>query len=354
MEGSKILIILKDSETRSKISDILRISKYVVESTDNGKTAIEIVRGHPPDLIICGIDLYGVDGYGVLRMVNKFIDTANIPIVMLLKKGDHNGVRRTMEIGAEGYLMGDFDDAELLNQVEVRLRKKRLQVEFFLKQHFQQKIPSHSGELFWLDVHRAKLTARFFKKNQVVYYKGESRGGLYYVLSGKVKSFISNTSGHELITDLYTAGDYFGIQDFALGTAAFNTVKAIDDSEIIAIPLNEVNKIVVEHPETLGFFVKKLADTANKKDIKALELAYSTVKQRVSKTIIRLAGEGKSPAEKKRVNLTRNDLAGLIGIAAETLSRILGDFAKEDLIEKDGNAIVLKKLEHTKTVTSET
>jgi CRP-like cAMP-binding protein/CheY-like chemotaxis protein len=351
MEGAKILVLLKDSKLRSKISEILAVAKYIVDFTDSGKRAMEIVRNGPVDLIICGTELYGIDGYGVLRMVNKFIDTAGIAVITLLENEDQGAVRRAMEMGTDGYLVADFDDAELLNQVEARLRKKRFQFELFLKQHFQQKSLAGSGnEMFWLDARLGRFKPRSFRKNQVIYYKDEPHGGLYYVLSGRIKTFISDTSGHLLVTNIYGTGQWFGIEDFAMGSRTFQDAKAIDDSKIIAVPSKEINELIKEHPEILSFFVRNLAKTVFERDEQALDLAHATVRKRVSKTIIRLADEVKNSSEKKRVILPRNDLANVIGIAPETLSRILGDFAKEGLIEKEGNDIILKKVDGLKAV----
>ncbi len=351
MEGSKILIILKDARLRAKISDILVTGKYLVEFTDNGKKAMELIRNLPIDLIICGMDLNGIDGFGVLRMVNKFIDTVSISVVMIVKGDDQYAIRRLMEIGADGYLNDDFDDAELLNQVEARLRKRRLRYEFFLQQQFQQK--SNTGidnGLFWLDAVRETLVPRIFKKKQIIFYKGEPCIGIYYVLSGKIKTFIADSSGHVLITELYYAGEYFGFQDFISGSHASNTAMVIDDAQVVVIPLGVINKLVQEHPEVTNFFAKKLARVVHEKDDQTLELAHAPVRSRVSRSIIKLARKESNVSDNARLTLPRNDLANFIGIASETLSRILSDFAKEGLIEKDGNDIVLKKVERLKNV----
>ncbi|MDQ0965371.1 CRP-like cAMP-binding protein [Flavobacterium sp. W4I14] len=351
MEGSKILIILKDSWLRAKISDILVFSKYVVELTDNGKRAIELVKEHRVDLIICGIDLYGIDGYGVVSMLNKFVDTAGIGLIMLLETWDQTALRRAMEIGADGYLSTGFDDAELLNQVGVRLKKKRLQQKLFLKQHFQERSMVKSGnEMFWLDEKLERLTARLFRKNQTIYNQGEYQSGLYYLLSGNIKTFISDSSGNLLITNIYGPGEYFGLQDFALGSYVCHTSKAISDAEIVSIPLKDINELIVEYPYVLKVFVKKLAESVRDMEEHALALAHASVRERVAAAIIRLAKQGGNSLDRLRVSLPRIDLANVIGIASETLSRILGDFAREGLIEKDANDILLNSIEKLRKV----
>lgn len=351
MEGSKILIILKDAKLRAKISDILVTGKYLVEFTDNGKKAMELIRNLPIDLIICGMELNGIDGFGVLRMVNKFIDTVSISVVMIVKGDDQYAIRRLMEIGADGFLIGDFDDAELFNQVEARLRKRRLQYEFFLQQQFQQKSPTGMDNgLFWLNAKRQTLVPRIFKKKQIIFYKGEPCTGIYYLLSGKIKTFIADSSGRVLITALYYAGDYFGFQDFTAGSRMSNTAMVVDDAQVVVIPLGIINELIQEHPEVTNFLAKKLAKMVHERDEQTLELAHATVRERVSRSIVKLAKKESNVSDNTRLTLPRTDLANVIGIASETLSRILGDFTKEGLIEKDGNDIILKKVERLKNV----
>ncbi|MEH3114801.1 Crp/Fnr family transcriptional regulator [Pedobacter terrae] len=124
----------------------------------------------------------------------------------------------------------------------------------------------------------------------------------------------------------------------------------VDDSQVVVIPLGIVNRLVQEHPEVANFFAKKLANMIHEMDEQALELAHATVRERVSSSILKLAKKENKTSDNMRLTLPRNDLANVIGIASETLSRILGDFAKEGLIEKDGNDIILKKVEQLKNV----
>jgi DNA-binding response OmpR family regulator len=144
MEGSKILIILEDFDLRVKITEILTIGKYNVKSTNSGKQAIDIIRKSPVDIIISGVNVAEIDGFGVLSVVNKFMETAGISVIMLLNNQDYDLARRVMELGADGYLMAPFDDGELLNQVEVKLRKKKASARIIFKTAYPVKeCPQH-------------------------------------------------------------------------------------------------------------------------------------------------------------------------------------------------------------------
>ncbi|MGN7986609.1 response regulator [Pedobacter sp. 22226] len=342
MEGSKILVILEDFDLRIKITEILTIGKYNVKSTHSGKQAIDIIRKNPVDVIISGINVSEIDGFGVLRVVNKFMETAGISFIMLLTGKDYDLARRVMELGADGYLMDPFDDGELLNQVEVRLRKKRLQHELFLKQHTQlRNIHNSRDDMSWLRSRFEGSLPRKFKKNQVLYYRGERRAlGLHYILSGKIKTYVADAAGNVLITGVYGPHEYFGLQGTLLGTENKEIAEAIDSTEILTIPFAEVQHLITDYPEIFSVFAKDLAQTLSERDEKLLDIAYYSVRKRIAKAIIGLTKLGHD-AENGRFILPRYDLACLVGIATETLSRVLGDFTKEGLIEKDGNNIIV-------------
>lgn len=349
MEGSKVLIILEDFDLRIKITEILTIAKYNVKSTNSGKQAIEMIRTTPIDIIISGVNVTEIDGIGVLGLINKFTEMAGISFIMLLNNKDYELARRVMELGADGYLMNPFDDGELLNQVEIRLRKKRLQYELFLKHHAQlRNIHNSQDDLSWLRSRFEGSLPRHFKKNQVLYYRGERRAlGLHYIVSGKIKTYVADTAGNVLITGIYGPHEYFGLQGTLLGTENKEIAEAIDSAEILTIPFNDVQHLITDYPEIFAVFAKDLAQTLNNRDEKLLNIAYYSVRKRIANAIISLTKHSEDD-DKGRFILPRYDLACLVGIATETLSRVLSDFTKEGLIEKLGNNIIITDIKALK------
>lgn len=351
MEGSKILIVHDDFELRSKLSDTLILGKYVVEATSSGKQAMDIVRSRPIDLLLCSVNVAEIDGFGVLRMVNKFMETAGIGFIMLLTDHDPIHARRAMELGADGYLMHPYDDGELLNQVEVRLRKKRFQHEFFLKQHMQfRTLQNRSDEVAWLRNKFRERSPRRLKKNQILYYPGDRALGLYYVLSGRIKTYLRDENGHTIITGIYNKDEYFGLKTVLLGVEIQESAEAIDLSEVATLPLDDVERMLLDYPDLARVFNRHLARKLVEREERLLEAAHYSVRKRIAKVILRLCQSNPKLSAKNRLKISRNDLASIVGIATETLSRVLSDFSREGLIEKDGNEIIVLALDLLKNM----
>lgn len=120
----KILIIEDNDEVRENTAEIIELSNYKVITAENGKAGVELALAEKPDLIICDIMMPVLDGYGVYHLLGKHTETASIPFIFLTAKSEKTDFRRGMEMGADDYITKPFDGIELLNAIEVRLKKK--------------------------------------------------------------------------------------------------------------------------------------------------------------------------------------------------------------------------------------
>ena len=81
-----ILLIEDNKEVRENTAEILELTGYKVTTAQDGKKGIEEANKNKPDLIICDIMMPVLDGYGVLHMLGKNEETANIPFIFLTAK----------------------------------------------------------------------------------------------------------------------------------------------------------------------------------------------------------------------------------------------------------------------------
>src|SRR6202046_5113552 len=131
--NKKVLIIEDNNDIRENVVEILELAGYQVFAANNGKTGVDLALKNVPDIILCDIMMPELDGYGVLYMLNKNPQMAAIPFIFLTAKAERLDLRKGMEMGADDYLTKPFDDMELLNAIESRLKKKELQQNFYSK-----------------------------------------------------------------------------------------------------------------------------------------------------------------------------------------------------------------------------
>src|ERR1043165_763700 len=121
--AKRILVIDDNNDLRENTAEILDLAGYETLTAENGKRGVEIATKEKPDMIVCDIMMPELDGYGVLHLLRKNADTQNIPFIFLTAKTERSDFRKGMEMGADDYVTKPFEDIELLNAIEVRLKK---------------------------------------------------------------------------------------------------------------------------------------------------------------------------------------------------------------------------------------
>jgi CRP-like cAMP-binding protein len=93
--------------------------------------------------------------------------------------------------------------------------------------------------------------------------------------------------------------------------------------------------VLEAHPQLSQQFIRILSDNIHEKEEQLVEIAYESVRKRLAQVLVRLSRTINTPI----LTVSREELAGLAGIATETVSRVLTDFRDEGIIEKDNGQI---------------
>jgi CRP-like cAMP-binding protein/ActR/RegA family two-component response regulator len=341
--NKKVLIIEDNDDIRENVIEILELAGYSVTSASNGKEGVELAFKDVPDIILCDIMMPELDGYGVLYLLSKRPETITIPFIFLTAKAEHFDRRKGMEMGADDYLTKPFDDMELLSAIESRLKKKEGQQAFYSKSldRLDSLVAKRDG-LAALHKIIAERKARPFKKNQVIYYEGDKGNGLYLILSGKVKTIKLAEDGRELMTGIYAADDYLGINAMLSNEEYADTATALEDCVLCLIPKEQLEQLLNLYPEVGREFIKLLANDIREKEEQLLQMAYHSVRKKMAEALLRLHRQPGSTDDSFKIS--REDLAAMAAMATETVSRTLSDFKEERLIEKKGSTITILDL----------
>lgn len=346
---TKILIIEDNDDIRENVMEILGLAGYSVFEANNGKTGAEIAMKNLPDLILCDIMMGDLDGYGVLHLLNKHADTKAIPFIFMTAKSERSDIRKGMELGADDYLTKPFDDTELLNAIESRLRKKRVQQEFYSAtiEKLSELVQAKNG-LGELTAALEERKIRAFKKGQVIYYDGDRAGNIWFVIEGRIKATKMAEDGRELLTGIFEPDDFIGINTLFSEGIYLDTATAAEDCQLCSFPREQFEEFIRLYPDVAEKFIKILSNQIRQQEEQLMQMAYQSVRKRISESIVRLCRQtGSSDV----ITVSRIDLASMSGTAPETVSRTLSDFKEEGLIEKKGSTIKvldIKRLEKIK------
>ena len=339
----KILLIEDNVDVRENTAEILKLANYNVITANNGKIGVELAQKEKPDLIICDIMMPVLDGHGALHMLSKNEETSSIPFIFLTAKAERSDFRKGMEMGADDYLTKPFDDVELLNAIESRLKKNEI-----LKKEFTKDIKgindfiNEAKGIESLKKLSEERDIRIYKKKDDIYSEGSYPKGIYFVTKGKVKTYQTNELGKELITELHKEGDFFGYNSLLQDEKYTNSATALEDSEVYMIPKEDFFALLYKNAEVSRKFIEMLSNNLRENEKQLVKLAYNSVRKRVAEALVKLSDKYKKEDEQSfSMNVSREDLANLVGTATETVIRTLSDFKEDKYIEISGSKITI-------------
>jgi CRP/FNR family cyclic AMP-dependent transcriptional regulator len=345
-----ILLIEDNNDIRENMAEIIEMANYKVLTAPDGKQGVELALKSNPDLVVCDIMMPVLDGYGVLHMLHKSPDLKNTPFIFLSAMAERSEVRKGMELGADDYITKPCSGTELLNAIESRLKKADL-----AKQQLPPGLNGVNTLIQTISGNKAlkelvkDRDVNDYAKRQTIYSEGKEPFRLFYIEKGKVKTFKTNEDGKELITGLYSAGDFLGHIALLEEANYKDSAEALEDTEITSIPRAEFEQLVNSNPEVMKKFVQMLAKNVTEKEQQLLNLAYYSLRKKVAETLIKVYKKyNVNGDERFSIDLNRENLANIAGTAKESLIRTLSDFKDEKLIDiNQGNIIILneKKLE---------
>lgn len=342
----KILIIEDNLEVRENLEEILELSGYEAISAENGKVGVTKAMENRPDLIICDIMMPELDGFGVLNVLSKKPETSGVPFVFLTAKSEKTDWRRGMNLGADDYITKPFYKDELLNVIEMRLKKKS---------SLEKAAQSTPGERWHAFVNEAmgiealkKLSEekrhKTYPKKALLFEEGDYPRQLFYIIKGKVKVYKTNEFGKVLILGIYQAGDFVGYIDLIKRSDYTESAAALEETEVSLIPSADFLKLLYANQDVSAQFIKMLANDMVEKEAQLLNLAYHSVRKRVADTLLKIF-EAYQESGKNEFQILRDDLARMVGTAKESVIRMLTEFKEDGYIEIKSGKIRIKDQE---------
>jgi DNA-binding response OmpR family regulator/CRP-like cAMP-binding protein len=348
----RILIIDDHDAIRENISEILSLAGYHVLAAGDGKKGVEIALKEKPDLIICDIMMPDLDGYGVLHLLKKNTATEYIPFIFLTAKTERIDFRKGMEMGADDYITKPFDDIELLNAVEVRLKKYDiLHTRYSADEKGANDLLKDLRESGLVKMELDSYETEELPRKQTLYSAGKRPKYLYYLKKGKIKASRIHEDGKEYITNLYAEGDFIGYLPLLENKTYEDTAEVLEQAELVLIPKDEFLSVIYKDMNIASRFINLIAQNVQEKEERLLSLAYGSLRKRIAKALADIHSKfNKTNGHGETLDISREDIAHYVGTATESLIRTLSDFKSEKLIEIRDGKIRITDLEKLKNL----
>ena len=125
MAKERILLVEDNPMNRRVAEFILKSQGYTVLEARDGREALDLLKNELPDLILMDLQLPGLDGFAVTRMIKENTATKNIPVVALTAYAMKGDAERAIEAGCDGYITKPIDPDEFPETIAGHLKNKR-------------------------------------------------------------------------------------------------------------------------------------------------------------------------------------------------------------------------------------
>lgn len=185
-------------------------------------------------------------------------------------------------------------------------------------------------------------TSYTIKKGEPIFEEGEVINGIFCVKEGVSKLSKLSENGKDQIVKLVKPGELLGQRSMISDEPANLSAVALEDMEVCFIPKSEVMQFFNQNNQFSMNVMRTICDDLKGADDHMVNMAQKNVKQRLAETLIYLEETfGKNEDGTLRIQLSREELAGMIGTATESCIRLLSELNKSDYIELIGKKIKL-------------
>lgn len=194
-------------------------------------------------------------------------------------------------------------------------------------------------------------TSHIIKKGEIIFEEGENVNGIFCIKDGVCKLSKLSPNGKDQIIKLVTKGELLGQRSMISDEPVNLSAIALEDMEVCFIPKAEVMGFFDKNNQFSMNVMKVICGDLKEADAHMVDMAQKTVKERLAETLLYLQVTfGINEDNSLKVQLSREELASMIGTATESCIRLLSDFKKMGLIELTGKKITLIDINKLKRI----
>ena len=185
-------------------------------------------------------------------------------------------------------------------------------------------------------------TASTIRKGEAIFMEGENVNGVFCIKAGVCKMTKLSANGKDQIVKLTQKGELLGQRSLISDEPANLSAIAVEDMEVCFIPKSEIIGFFNQNNAFSMSLMKSVCGDLKDADDMMVNLAQKNVKERLAQTLLYLEEKfGVIEDKSLRLQLSREEIASIIGTATESCIRLLSEFKKLGLIELNGKKITI-------------
>jgi len=186
------------------------------------------------------------------------------------------------------------------------------------------------------------IRTRKYKKGEIIFSEYDNADGFYVAITGRVKIFKSSPEGKEQILHIFGPGDPFGEIAVFTGKNFPASAQTLENSETLFFPKNAFIGLIKKDPALSLNMLSVLSMRLKRFSSLIEDLSLKEVPGRLAAYLLYLS-DRENLNDELNLDISKSQLASILGTIPETLSRILAKMTRENLIESDGKRKFLIK-----------
>ena len=185
------------------------------------------------------------------------------------------------------------------------------------------------------------------KKKDSIFNANDKIDGLYAVKSGSLKTSISNQDGQEQILEFHLPGDMLGFDAFNTGVHTCNAT-ALEDTLLCKIPIDIFDNLCEQLPGLRRELRHQVGKEIAHNQSLLLSLGQQKTNERLATFLLTMSEHYHARGFSRKefvIPMSRQDLSNYLGMALETLSRIISRMTESGIIKIDHHVVVISDLE---------
>lgn len=183
------------------------------------------------------------------------------------------------------------------------------------------------------------------RKGQILYNEGTKPLGIFCINAGVVKVYKTASNGKEQIIHLAQKGDFLGYAALLGEENYSNSAMIVDDAKICFVPKEAFLNSLLHNMPFLMRITKSLSHEIGVMEERLTDATQKSIRERLAFVLLQLGNSyGVDGGDSQRIDLilSREEIAGIVGTATESVIRLLSEFKKDNLIDLDGKKIIIK------------
>lgn len=187
------------------------------------------------------------------------------------------------------------------------------------------------------------------KKGDVIYNEGDVVNGVYCIKEGTCKMVKMNSNGKDTILKLISRGNLLGQDAILTEKKASLSAVAVEDMKVCFIPKSEILSLINDNNRFSFEITKDVCSQLDEANNFAVIHTHKTVKERLAHVLIDLhKSAGVDKTGTLNLQLSREEIANMVGTATESCIRLLSELKKSGLIDLQGKKIKIIDLKGLK------